>query len=102
MRLSAHEVQVILEEVGCLDFAAEVYLFGSRARDDLKGGDIDLVVLSEKLKFSDKLTLLVKLKSRLGDQKIDVKIASRQFAGSDPFILSVMPGAQKLKVSIAD
>jgi predicted nucleotidyltransferase len=41
MRLGANEVETIREEVRQSDPAAEIYLYGSRADDSAKGGDID-------------------------------------------------------------
>lgn len=40
MRLSSFEQQAIQEAVAALDPKAEVYLFGSRANSNKKGGDI--------------------------------------------------------------
>ena len=53
---------------------AHVYLFGSRVQDNLKGGDIDLLVSTDeyKMTFNNKVLFLVDLKKQLGDQKIDV------------------------------
>jgi predicted nucleotidyltransferase len=43
MRLGANEAKAVGEEVRRLDPAAEIYLYGSRANDSAKGGDIDLL-----------------------------------------------------------
>ena len=53
---------------------AHVYLFGSRVQDNLKGGDIDLLVSTDedKMTFKNKVLFLVDLKKHLGDPKIDV------------------------------
>ena len=76
MRLTENEIEVIkqtAEQIFGRD--THVYLFGSRAFDDKKGGDIDLLIktrskLSATLK--NKLLFIVQLKMKLGDQKIDV------------------------------
>ena len=55
----------------------EIYLFGSRVDDSKKGGDIDLYIVStckENL-ASKKIEFLVKLKSIIGEQKIDVVLS---------------------------
>lgn len=51
-------------------------LFGSRADDNKRGGDIDLYIeTSEKANLLDKkVKLLVRLNRDLGEQKIDVVI----------------------------
>jgi len=47
MRLTAIEVAAIREELGRLAPAAQVYLYGSRADDTARGGDIDLLMISD-------------------------------------------------------
>ena len=83
MRLTEEERRIIREAV------AEVYgptavvrLFGSRVRDDLRGGDIDLHVEADapeviilgrgglRLRRCDRLWQV--LQERLGEQKIDI------------------------------
>jgi len=49
-------------------------LFGSRLRDDLRGGDIDLLIRSRKIGFMERLRLKLALKNVLGDQKIDIAV----------------------------
>ena len=49
MRLNNFEVGTIKECVYSLDKDAKVYLFGSCADDTARGGDINLLIISEKL-----------------------------------------------------
>ncbi len=96
MRISTFEKDTILTAIHVQDSAAEVYLFGSRTRDDLKGGDIDLLVLSDTIGLTGKLDILVAIKSRIGDQRIDLKILTRAAAPTDVFAQSVLGGAVRL------
>lgn len=96
MRISEAEKTAIVSAVRAKDASASVYLFGSRARDDLKGGDIDLLVLSDSISFSAKLEVLIEIKSKIGEQKIDLKVIAPAKASMDPFAQSILPGAVRL------
>lgn len=74
MRLSAEEVRAIREEVRALDPQAEILLHGSRTDDARRGGDIDLLVVSEKLGFRDLLRLRRSILDRIGWQRLDLVI----------------------------
>jgi predicted nucleotidyltransferase len=74
MRLGANEAKAVGEEVRRLDPVAEIYLYGSRADDSAKGGDIDLWVRSSRISYRDTLRLLTRIKDRIGWQKIDLTI----------------------------
>lgn len=51
----------------------QVYLFGSRADDTKKGGDIDILVLSEKkLHHSELYKMKQSFFSKFGEQKLDI------------------------------
>lgn len=50
MRLQPYEIKAIGESAATMDSAAKVWLFGSRADDAKRGGDIDLLVISSILK----------------------------------------------------
>lgn len=54
----------------------QVWLFGSRVNDEIKGGDIDLYIEPQTQKPSDLITarlqFLRDLHKKLGEQKIDV------------------------------
>jgi predicted nucleotidyltransferase len=82
MRLTPHEVRAIrrvtTEVAGPL---ARVSLFGSRTRDDLRGGDIDLLLelpepTADKLGVS--LRTGVQLQLAIGERKIDVMVSDPQ------------------------
>ena len=75
MRLSQTEIETISQTIGSLDDRARIRLFGSRADDAKRGGDIDLLILSEKLMESDRGTIRLRLQEKLGEQKIDIIIA---------------------------
>ena len=74
MRLNEKEISVIKSVVNEFDPNAEVKLFGSRVDDSKKGGDIDLLIISNKITFSDKISILIKIKEEIGEQKIDILI----------------------------
>ena len=48
MRLKPEEIEFIKKQLSPIQRNAEIYLFGSRTDDQAKGGDIDLLLLSEK------------------------------------------------------
>ncbi len=77
MRLSEHELKITRDSFQ--KYFGEndhLWLFGSRASEQKKGGDIDLYIETmndnKDEVFSLKLNFIVELKKRLGDQKIDV------------------------------
>ena len=80
MRLTDKEIKAI-KEVAKLVFGEEatVKVFGSRIDDQMKGGDIDLLIqcnmaISRSEQYQRKIKFLVQLKKIIGDQKIDVLI----------------------------
>jgi predicted nucleotidyltransferase len=72
MRLSADEVRSIREEVRNFDPEADIYLHGSRTNDSDRGGDIDLLVVSDQLGFRDLLRLRIGILDRIGWQQLDL------------------------------
>lgn len=75
MRLSSKQIEAIKETFIQVFCKGEVMLFGSRVDDSKKGGDIDLYVrpfIATDDLFKLKLKFLVDLKSRIGEQKIDL------------------------------
>lgn len=80
MRLTSQqiaEIKSIAQEVWGRD--VQIRLFGSRVDDQRRGGDIDLYIsgvsLGTDAELETKLSFLVKLKQRLGEQRIDVVFA---------------------------
>src|SRR5262245_57570848 len=61
MRLQHQEVEIIKEAILRLDPRARVFLFGSRVDPTRKGGDIDLLILSQCLKDIDSLKILKRI-----------------------------------------
>ncbi len=74
MRITSEEHQAISDIIRQADTEAMIYLFGSRADDSAKGGDIDLLVLSSKITLMDKLDILAQLHQRIGVRKIDLVV----------------------------
>lgn len=78
MRLSADQVRSIVEATHAFAGAdAQVRLFGSRLRDEAKGGDIDLLVecarpVARPVWLAAQIT--ARLQRALGDRKIDVLV----------------------------
>ena len=74
MRLAKEEHSVISDAIHQADADAMIYLFGSRADDAAKGGDIDLLVLSKRIDLMTNLDILAQLHQELGERKIDIAI----------------------------
>jgi len=78
MRLSRQTQQTIRDTVReVFGIEAGVKLFGSRINDDMRGGDIDLLVelpsVTEGLERKT-MQLAAKLQLRIGDQPIDILV----------------------------
>lgn len=76
MRLKPDEVQAI-RDCARASFGADaiVRLFGSRVRDDLRGGDIDLHIIAEdsaRTSWRAEATFRRALEDRIGEQKVDI------------------------------
>jgi len=74
MRLKNYEIEAIRNVVRKYDEKARVYLFGSRTDEKAKGGDIDLLIISDVLTFNEKRKIRLDLYKKLGEQKIDIII----------------------------
>jgi predicted nucleotidyltransferase len=75
MRLTDFEKETIVNVCKSYDTEAEVRLFGSRVDDNKKGGDIDLLVFSEKLTRHHVRKIKNDLCEILGEQRFDIIIA---------------------------
>lgn len=90
MRITSKQLQAIKQTIHNFDSQALIYLFGSRVDDNKKGGDIDLLVLSQHLDFRMQRKIKIKLYELIGEQKIDLIIAKDN---SKPFIQLVLQQA---------
>lgn len=93
MRLDELERDTIKNSIKDFDANAEIYLFGSRTDPNQRGGDIDILVLSQKLGNEDKINILSKIFEKMEEQKIDLVIARDTH---DPFVRLAMKTAIKL------
>ena len=73
MRLKP-EIQLFIRETAANLFPdTDIYLFGSRVNDQLKGGDIDLLLLSENKLNSKKIRQFrIAFFKKFGWQKLDL------------------------------
>lgn len=82
MRLHQEQLNIIHQAAAeMFGSDARVYLFGSRTNDELRGGDIDLLIeLDSELenRASSAARFAARLQRQLGDQRIDVVISDPQ------------------------
>ena len=93
MRLSRVERTAILGSIQSRDSGSLVYLYGSRVNAALSGGDIDLLVISTHITFSDKISILSEIKVELGEQRIDLTLRTPDTAMTDAFVQDILTGA---------
>ncbi len=76
MRLTSHQRDIIVQTIHA-EFGqnASIWLFGSRADDNKRGGDIGLYVETAEpipQSWQKKIAVVTSLQIQLGDQKIDL------------------------------
>ncbi|HPO55896.1 MAG TPA: nucleotidyltransferase domain-containing protein [Ignavibacteriaceae bacterium] len=74
MRLKEFEIEAIKSTIKEYDENAELFLFGSRIDDKKRGGDIDVLVISNIISLSEKIKIKIKLYNTIGERKIDIII----------------------------
>jgi hypothetical protein len=95
MRLKDSEVQAIVAAFRPLltRVGGELFLFGSRVIDTKKGGDIDLLAVVPEAQIDavvgEKARLRDSIQRVIGEQRIDVTVASPEKMKSDAFLLSI-------------
>ena len=87
MRLPKISIDLIKKVVQNHDPEAIIYLFGSRTDDSKKGGDIDLLILSQKITLEKVIEIKLSLYDALGEQKIDIILAQET---EKPFVKIAM------------
>jgi len=99
MRLSPKEIKAITKAFSeCLfDIPYDLYLFGSRADDTKKGGDIDLLVVVPESSKTSTVELKGKIRNqiftKLDEQKIDITVATKEELRTDSFLQAIAPKA---------
>ncbi len=78
VRLKDWEIDVIKKVIKSFDKNAKIYIYGSRANLNKKGGDIDILVISKNIPLEIQLKIKAKLIKFLGDRKIDLLIAKNK------------------------
>ncbi len=95
MRLLSEEREAISEAVAKFDSEAEVYLFGSRVDDTKRGGDIDILVISDKIDKHSIFLIEEEIFKKIEEQKIDFVLSGGD--RNNPFAeLILKKGAVKL------
>lgn len=83
MRLETDQASFLKRRIRTILPDAEVYLFGSRANDQLRGGDIDILVEGEtKLTLQEIREIKIAFYRKFGEQKLDVVAFKRGTAST--------------------
>jgi len=104
MRLSDGERTGILRAVSGVLPDAQVYLYGSRTDDTLRGGDIDLLILlsdqqsetiGSAIVLDDfvqiKIKLSIALERELGERRIDITLGTHKDLTENDFLRMIWP-----------
>jgi len=72
MRLTDEQISLLKNKLKSLSSEAKIYLFGSRVDDTKKGGDIDLLIISDILTKKDLRQIRLAFFEKFGEQKLDL------------------------------
>ena len=78
--------------------SGKLYLYGSRTDDDLRGGDIDLLLVVTESTVCDELLskkhyILADIKEKIGEQRIDLGITTEAELKQNDFYQAIFPKA---------
>jgi len=90
MRVKPEIIEQLKKSVSKLDADAQIFLIGSRVDDTKKGGDIDVLIISEKLSPVNSIDIKADLYRHIEEQKIDLVIKKDK---KSPFVKMVLPNA---------
>jgi predicted nucleotidyltransferase len=79
MRLEQEQIIVLKQKLKSLCSNAKLYLFGSRVDNTKRGGDIDLLVVSDSLNKKDLRVLRLEFFKHFGEQKLDIILDDGKF-----------------------
>lgn len=91
MRLPGEQIAVLKNTLKSLASNAQLYLFGSRIDDTARGGDIDLLVVSDALTKRDLRRLRIEFFKQFGEQKLDIVLDNGEF--TNPFTKQILQKA---------
>ncbi len=91
MRLEQKEIRVLKNKLNEIAPNAKLYLFGSRVDDSKRGGDIDLLIVSDEFTKRDIRSLRLEFFKYFGEQKIDIVLDNGDF--SNPFTRHILKKA---------
>ena len=94
MRLTEDQIKCLKSSLKHIASDAKLYLFGSRVDDTKKGGDIDLLIISDKLSKKDIRTLRIEFFKQFGEQKLDIVLDNGEL--KDPFVHHILQNAVPL------
>jgi len=72
LRLTPKEIKDIKQTILKFDSKATIKIFGSRTNPKQKGGDIDILVISQNITPLNRRKIRTKLLLTLGERKIDL------------------------------
>ncbi len=99
MRITDKEQKVFIAVLSeYVSAPSELRLFGSRADDNAIGGDVDLLLTvadeATRAKISfNKPEILSQIKDQIGEQKIDLLIATTESIKHSAFLKTILPEA---------
>ena len=78
MRIKTEHIKLLKRSIKEYLPDAAIYLIGSRANDELKGGDIDILVIDEnELSGQEKRNIKLACYKEFGEQRIDIVCIKR-------------------------
>ncbi len=94
VRLSKAEIKNLKASVSSVDPHADIYLFGSRTDLTKRGGDIDILIISQSIKKGDLTDIRWNFFEEFGEQKMD--IVTDDGSVQTPFVEMVFSKAVQL------